>query len=400
MCHDCRPLNACPLHKAFGVIAFLYGFGAVVAPAFGGYLSYPARTMPSAFNGTMFEQFPFLLPMLMNTLLACACLCAGIAYAPETRSFIERKAKKTKKNGGAVRKTVELGKKCGGPYEEDHEENYDTECRCLLKTGSVDTEDKEIPSGVGDFDDEGDEIRSVLGSSFRSTVTSTPFLVIWIGAALNTGCTMLEELSPLYMKTDRDLGGMSFSPRRIATVMIVGGLSLLAWQLFIYERIIKRFGAVATMTAAMLIMVPVSFVQPAIGAGFGSDPSSNVAAQISLFAVYQSLQAFVLGTCFPAWFLLQNNSVSDAIKGRINGAAQTVTNVMSMFAPLLAGSTFALSLTVGEGDGGTTASTAVVKYRCFIAFIPTSAIFGAGHLLSRFLPKSLDRPYEKPSVAS
>ena len=42
--------------KAFGVIAFLYGFGAVVAPAFGGFLSYPARTMPSVFGDTLFER--------------------------------------------------------------------------------------------------------------------------------------------------------------------------------------------------------------------------------------------------------------------------------------------------------------------------------------------------------
>ena len=273
--------------------------------------------------------------MLLNTLLACTCLCVGIAYAPETRSFIERRSRAAAKRA-ARRRTFEEG--------------WDDEEDGLLLSHDDGEGDAPVDETGGaadadaDADADAEEIRSVLGATFLSYIRSTPFTVIWVGATLNTGCTMLEELSPLYMKTDSGIGGLSFSPRRIATVMMVGGIALLVWQLLVFERIIKRFGAVATMQAAMLIMVPVSLVQPVLGASFG-DPQSRVLAQIVSFSGYQSLQAFVLGTCFPAWFILQNNSVSDAIKGRINGAAQTITNLLSMLAPLLAGTRRGLSPT-------------------------------------------------------
>ena len=37
-----------------------------------------------------------------------------------------------------------------------------------------------------------------------------------------------------------------------------------------------------------------------------------------------------------------------------------------------------------------------MRLRCAIAFIPTAAIFAAGYLLSRLMPSTLDRPYERP----
>ena len=50
--------------KAFSVFALAFGIASCVAPGVGGFLQRPAAQWPALFGGTVFDTFPFLLPMV------------------------------------------------------------------------------------------------------------------------------------------------------------------------------------------------------------------------------------------------------------------------------------------------------------------------------------------------
>lgn len=171
--------------KAFSGFAFLYGFGSMLAPSFGGYLSEPAITFPSLFKGTIFDTFPYALPCCFSSLLAFCAFIWGFFTVPETESF---KARQREKN------------------------RIDTENAKLNGNGS---------DGKNEIDEE--DFKKYIGSTFRECVTSVPGLAILIQCCHGIGSMANNELGPLYLKTDANIGGMGFSPREIALVMMAGG---------------------------------------------------------------------------------------------------------------------------------------------------------------------------------
>ena len=77
---------------AFSVFAMAYGVASVVAPAVGGFLQRPAERWPETFGGGLFEEFPYLLPMLCAATLTAAGGALGLLYVPETASQTRRMA--------------------------------------------------------------------------------------------------------------------------------------------------------------------------------------------------------------------------------------------------------------------------------------------------------------------
>ena len=65
----------------------------------GGFLQRPADQFPATFGGTVFETFPFLLPMLVAASLTCTGGVLGFFYIPETASQWRRMEAKV---GGAT----------------------------------------------------------------------------------------------------------------------------------------------------------------------------------------------------------------------------------------------------------------------------------------------------------
>lgn len=204
---------------------------------------------------------------------------------------------------------------------------------------------------------------------------------------MGLGQVAIDELGPLYFKTDKEIGGLSFDPKQIAVVLTVGGLTLLVWQSLVYGYIDKMYGATLTLKVGMGLLAVSVLLWPAIGALFGNFETQWLVVIVS-FA--QAMKVAAMGSCFPANFVVTNNSVPDLIKGRVNGAAQTFVSALRTFAPIISGSTFAFSLSIGPEKP----SELLIRLRCFVAFIVCSLFFVCGCLLSLLMPKYLDNPFD------
>ena len=64
-----------------------YGFGSIVGPLIGGVLAQPARGM-IFFRGTIFETFPYFLPMICHSLIVLVAICMVLKYVkPKPAGF-------------------------------------------------------------------------------------------------------------------------------------------------------------------------------------------------------------------------------------------------------------------------------------------------------------------------
>jgi hypothetical protein len=70
--------------QAFGFMALCWGFGGSVGPAIGGLLSMPSSKYPAIFQpGSLWEEYPFLLPCLVTSMLPTAGIALAVARLKE-----------------------------------------------------------------------------------------------------------------------------------------------------------------------------------------------------------------------------------------------------------------------------------------------------------------------------
>ena len=66
--------------------------GSMIAPLIGGFLARPADTFPSVFRHTIFQQYPYALPILVSASVPLCAAIGGIFFAKETLPQEKRKA--------------------------------------------------------------------------------------------------------------------------------------------------------------------------------------------------------------------------------------------------------------------------------------------------------------------
>ena len=80
---------------AFSVLAFCFSWGQIIGGALGGYLAEPARTWPSVFGQTLFDEYPYLLPNALYGSVAALAWLVGLfslreSLPPEERRWSAR----------------------------------------------------------------------------------------------------------------------------------------------------------------------------------------------------------------------------------------------------------------------------------------------------------------------
>ena len=192
--------------EAFGVLALGYGLASTLAPGAGGYLIKPAERWPATFGGTIFETYPYLLPMCVAASLTGLGAVLGFFYLPETASF----AKRHEARGMATR---------------------GSESKRLVKMASA----GELQAIEIELDDWTDREVSAKDEDVQEAkeVLFTPDTTVAVGcyAILAAIAIGYDEMLPVFLKTSKELGGCDFSSKDIGVLLICGGVTLLVFQL-------------------------------------------------------------------------------------------------------------------------------------------------------------------------
>ena len=78
--------------RGFSLLAFIWGFGSILAPMLGGLLSRLAVKHPdSVAQDGVLARYPYFVPCAFSSAISIVGLCAGVALLPETPAFLERR---------------------------------------------------------------------------------------------------------------------------------------------------------------------------------------------------------------------------------------------------------------------------------------------------------------------
>jgi diphthamide biosynthesis protein 2 len=276
--------------RAFSIFAMAFGVASCVAPAVGGFLQRPAERWPDTFEGTVFERYPFLLPMLFAGMLTLTGGVLGFLYVPESASQWRRM--EAKASGGDAAYYARVGDDDDDDDDDEGERPYEGKDRSEALLTIVDDDGerglKEVEMGVvktmsgedGTSIDAADvelggtaaaETKKPKDDSAAAAAAAAKGLstrgwnahtveAIASYAALAAIAIGYDEIFPVYAKTSTSLGGLELSAGEIGAVLVFGGVTLVTFQLFLFPRVLKalgvtgglRFGAVAFACVALI----------------------------------------------------------------------------------------------------------------------------------------------------
>ena len=431
---------------AFSIFAMAFGFASCVAPAIGGFLQRPAERWPRVFGDTLFETFPFLLPMLCAAALTSVGGVLGFLYAPETASQWRRMQKRSAERQQRITKKTRRRKDVDAAADGDFDgeallraaaepESFGTkktvgpemELVRLDESGVSQAVVAEAPAGRGaaakatetdarrddadtdaDADDDADDAETRL---LRGPVTTDAVVVRiaresdscsgdsahalalfrlrergWdahtVAAASSYAVLAFiaigyDEILPVYAKTREDLGGLKLSASQIGIVLIVGGVALILFQLFVFPFVLKTLGVTKALRRASLAFAFVALVAPIASVrGVVERPALKWFAL--LFS--QVLKIVTLAVLFTTVIMAVNNSCMNRVKARVNGAATSCAALGRIISPIAHGVVFSASLRLHE------------SFQQFLVFAFVSACALALFALTSRLPSRLDQP--------
>lgn len=343
--------------EAFGVLALGYGLASTLAPGVGGYLVKPAERWPATFKGTIFETYPYLLPMCVAASLTGLGAVLGFFYLPETASFAKRHAARA---------------------------SHGSESRRLVKMASAgqlqaieldDWTDREVSA----------KDETPVDEDFQETkeVLFTPDTTVAVGcyAILAAIAIGYDEMLPVFLKTSKELGGCDFSSKDIGVLLICGGVTLLVFQLVLYKRICDALGAVRAFRFGVALFAGVSMIAP-----FASImPNKTMLWAVAL--VSQCTKICALGIGFVSVTIVVNNSCDDAVKARVNGISGTTSAFARIVAPVICGWVFAGAMRLRDAP-----------MHQFLPFAFIASVTLVLRVVAERLPASLDGP--KSSVVA
>jgi MFS family permease len=289
--------------RAFSVFGLTFALGLTLGPIIGGFLAYPAKTMPSIFgNINLFKVNPFLLPCLASSVISFLGFVFGLHFLPETNPRLSR-----------ISRTEEV-------IEEE---------QSLLEDYASD----EVVQDVVPPDSD-----NSIGMPAISSVIAYTLLCFLI--------VCFDEVYSIWGNSPIGIG-LGFSPAELGASLSPQGIVLIFTQISIYPWISQRIDQLRLYRIVTSIFPIVFIAYPVLSSVIRVNPDLD---PIWTWPILEILLAFrfCLGTiCFTSVMLLVSNSAKPGQLGRVNGYGQMYASLVRTIGPTLAGSLFAWS----QGNG-------------------------------------------------
>lgn len=160
--------------------------------------------------------------------------------------------------------------------------------------------------------------------------------------ATQVGCTFVTlcgaEMTPLWMATSYENGGLGWTSLEIGAFGTVMGTVILMFQVFLFTRLVRKHGIVSLLTYALMVNV----------VAFPLHPVAHVVAKRSKALVWVVIVCLGLarGMSGPiimggSSLILNNSSPRDTL-GAVNGFSGTFGNAARALAPLIGGALVAM----------------------------------------------------------
>lgn len=379
--------------RGFSMIGLNNGVGRVLAPVLGGYLSEPATKYPALFGtSALLITYPFLLPCLVCAAFVALILLMAVFVLEETlgvakaeMAVIEQahsaKTSSAATSGSGAEHSDGMHSSTGGANQDsDESESVSLVVRSEIRRGEsarsgrgtrassaagVDGDVLMTPTGAAlaappDFDElDGDSLRfndartkaddeekkgppnaplsasarcrGFFGEAHRLLSDRAVLVSIGLYSLLGLGALVTNELQPLYFLLPPTSGGFGWDSSRIGLVSAIAGPPLIICQLFVYDKLVTRFGVMDVCRWAFALTTVCLLMQP--WCSLAGPLSPNL--QVAVVAAHFTIMALSRITSFTSVFVFTANSALPVDRGRVNGLSQSLVSVARAVGPPL-----------------------------------------------------------------
>lgn len=368
--------------RAFSYIGLSNGIGRVLAPVLGGYLADPALKYPAVFGDAwLWRTYPYLLPCLVCAVGSALIMVASHVLLEETLDLAHAEMRAiasatTTATATATRpKAVAAG---GGEYAGDDagDDTDDTSDDDAGDTGEHDAEDAPIvivrTESRGSRRSRGESSASaadlevmltphVVATATLAAAAAAPppapptleaapprgggccgdarrllgdraiLVVIGSYCLLGMGALVTNELQPLYLLLPVTSGGFGWGSSEIGLVSATAGPPLILFQLFVYDRLVTRWGLLPVARWSFAVTTLCVLVQPWCSLALQLPARLHlpvVAAHFSVLAVSRI-------STFTSVFVFVANAALPIDRGRVNGLSQSLVSAARALGPPL-----------------------------------------------------------------
>ncbi|CZS97233.1 related to E.coli tetracycline resistance protein TCR1 [Rhynchosporium agropyri] len=368
--------------RAYTIMPFVWCLGSILGPTLGGALARPVDSYPSLFaNGTIWSDFPYLLPNLICTGIVVCGVIVGILFLEETHA-----EKKYRRDPGLEAGKWILSKitRCAEAKSSRCEKANLDEVVSLL--GSDDqppgyrTTDgsPKLPSTPAPEPQEVLDLnapKSMLRERPASTKAFTKQVKLNIlGYGVLAYHTMtFDAMLPTMLSTTapantsgfslpfKFVSGYGLSTKQIGVILSIQGLYSMLATIFLFPIVVRRFGALA-LFRMLAISYPILY--------FTTPYLVLLPDNLRMMGIY----AVVIWKCtfstmaYPAnAILLTNSAPSLLMLGTINGVAASTASLSRAFGPTVSGYLFGVGLRIGYSGLAWWCSAVIAALGAFIS---------------------------------
>jgi len=344
--------------KGFTFLSISWGVGTCIAPIVGGVLCRPADTWPDTFEGTLFDEKPFLLPCAvvamwgsLATLFLVACLdeppvsdsdhqpTKTAAYSKVSNSTVELVSTVNVEVPGKTSRFQNMLNSRRNNVFNDKQSAHGSEYRTVRNPFvevDVEVEKTDVENNPNDCSNQlsnGTRNSDTIGNKFDLRSGNVLIACSTYGL-LAVSQQMIDEALPLFMKLGVDQGGLGLSESDIGSRLAFGGIATLVISLFLVPRLERRYGAINIYRYSLMLTTPLYaffWMTSLIW-----EHLNYVGSWIVISALIFAKNTF-LSIAFAGAFVMVNNCAPKEHLGSVNGVGQTFAAFARTAGPALCG---------------------------------------------------------------
>lgn len=334
--------------RAFAINPFIWCLGSIIGPAMGGLLAEPTRFYPHIFPpGGILEEYPFLLPNVVASVVLVLGILIGILFLEETHEVLRLRKDPGRELGQKLLNLFRWKKQAMPKYEGPNGySSPPTETQRLLQPEADLVPNYQSAQNSGDQDDT-TSVAAKKPSSFLKSFTRPVVVLIFSYGILAYHTMGFDQLLPVFLSTPAEerphhlfkfIGGLGMTTQTIGFILSMQGLFSMSVQFIVFPPMARHFG-IFNLYRFCLLIFPISyFVVPYI------DWLPKHLQMVGVYAVLALKNLFAV-IAYPCNAILLTNSVpSFLVLGTINGVAASCASFARAFAPTLTGMLYSVGL--------------------------------------------------------
>jgi MFS family permease len=359
--------------RAYTIMPMVWCIGSIIGPAIGGALARPCISYPQFFaRGTIWDQYPYLLPNLFSAAAVCFGVAAGLLFLEETHAAKKHQRDRGREVGDLIISWFSRTRSCQGwvrsPEKQtllDNDSKIMSKYQTMNAAHAVADDDDVLPAYRSTESSPRLQPQDVPGTTAdvlpipqeiqpqTTKIFTKPVVMNIVAYGILAFHTMtFDQLFPVFLSTAppkhpvlslpfKFVDGFGMETKTIGVIMAVQGIYSLFSNYFIVAPITRRLGSLRLFRMLAFSYFLLYLVTPYVVLL----PDNVRMAAVYVLVMWKCTYATM---AYPSnAILLANSAPSKQVLGTINGVAASTASLCRALGPTVSGFLYGIGLKTG-----------------------------------------------------